>query len=44
MGEVIVATSGKGGVGNTTTGLPTSEQVRHRLDKKVILIDHRHWP
>ena len=38
MGEVIVITSGKGGVGKTTTtaniGIGLSE-----LDKKVIVID-----
>ena len=43
MGEVIVITSGKGGVGKTTTtaniGIGLS-----RLGKKVMVIDTGPWP
>ena len=40
MGEVIVITSGKGGVGKTTTTANIGTGLA-QMDKKVILID---WP
>ena len=38
MGEVIVITSGKGGVGKTTTTANVGTGLA-KLDKKVVLID-----
>ncbi len=38
MGEVIVVTSGKGGVGKTTTTANIGAGLS-RLDKKVVIID-----
>ena len=38
MGEVFVITSGKGGVGKTTTSANIGAGLA-RLDKKVILVD-----
>ena len=38
MGEVIVVTSGKGGVGKTTTTANVGTGLA-KLDKKVVLID-----
>jgi len=42
MGEVIVITSGKGGVGKTTTTANIGTGLA-QMDKKVI-DRYRHWP
>ena len=40
MGDVIVVTSGKGGVGKTTTTANVGTGLA-KLDKKVVLIDNK---
>ena len=42
MGEVIVVTSGKGGVGKTTTTANIGAGLS-RLDKKVVSYRYRSW-